>query len=69
MIAAGSVGGMLIPLLQGALLEGVGAQGLAQVVVVDTFLMLLLLGIFRLTDRQQKEMPVAQSISASPGAE
>ncbi len=65
MIAAGSVGGMLIPLLQGALLEGVGAQGLAQVVVVDTFLMLTTLGAFKLIDKRQKQMAVAQAV---PGA-
>lgn len=66
-IATGSVGGMIIPLLQGALLEGIGAQSLAQIVVVDTFLMLLLLGTFSLYERRKREV-VAQTIMGSPAA-
>lgn len=69
MIASGSVGGMVIPLLQGTLLEGVGAQGLAQVVAVDTFLMLLILGAFQLTDKRPHYPPVAQAIPGSTAVE
>jgi fucose permease len=67
-IAMGSVGGMLIPLLQGALLEGVGAQSLAQLVVADTVCMLLILGILTFYERQ-KHKPAAQSIPGSPVVE
>jgi hypothetical protein len=56
---------MVIPWLQGALLAGAGAQALAQLVVVATFLMLLILVAITLTDRRQKHIPVAQTISGS----
>jgi fucose permease len=65
-IAMGSVGGMLIPLLQGALLEGVGAQSLAQLVVADTLCMLLILGLLRLYEQRKGRVPFAQGEQGSP---
>ena len=60
-IASGSLGGTLIPLLQGILLKEVGAQALVQLVVVVTFSMLLLLGLFTMVERRKEPAQVTQS--------
>jgi fucose permease len=68
-IASGSLGGTLIPLLQGILLKEVGAQALVQLIVVVTFGMLLLLGLFRVAERRRQAGSVAQSAPGSRAME
>ena len=65
MIAMGSIGGMVIPWLQGALLAGVGAQALAQLVVLDTALMLLILGAFMLSEKRRPRPASTQARTES----